>query len=52
MRDVINGCAGDVMDLMAAKDSGSVSVFGKRIGETNGLAQLAMHSKKTGRAYG
>lgn len=36
VRDVISGCAADVMGDMLLRDTGSVVVFGKRIGETNG----------------
>ena len=37
MSDVIRGCAGDVMAEMPASEVGSVWLFGKRIGDTNGL---------------
>lgn len=37
VRDVMRGCAGDVMGEIFKRDAGRVGVFGKRIGETNGL---------------
>lgn len=42
VRDVISGCAGEVMADMDWRDGGSVGLFGKRIGETNGLLMLVL----------
>jgi len=39
--DVINGCAGEVIDDIAASEGGSVGLFGKRIGDIKGLGVLA-----------
>jgi hypothetical protein len=37
VRDVIKGCAGEVIGDNELTDAGRVVVFGKRIGEINGL---------------
>jgi hypothetical protein len=37
VRDVIRGCAGEVMGEIVERVLGRVVLFGKRIGETNGL---------------
>lgn len=40
VRDVIKGCAEEVMAEMDWRDVGRVCLFGKRIGETKGLMVL------------
>ena len=40
VRDWIKGCAGEVMGEIDARLLGSVVLFGKRIGEVNGLGLL------------
>ena len=41
MREVIKGCAGDVMGEIAERVLGSVVLFGKRIGEMKGLGYVS-----------
>ena len=41
MREVIKGCAGEVMGEIAERVFGSVVLFGKRMGEMKGLGMLA-----------
>jgi hypothetical protein len=37
VRDVINGCAGEVMGDIEERVGGRVVLFGKRMGDMNGL---------------
>jgi hypothetical protein len=41
VRDVIRGCAGDVIGEILVRVFGRVTLFGKRIGETNGLVSVS-----------
>ena len=41
VREVIKGCAGDVMGEIAERVLGSVVLFGKRIGEMKGLGYVS-----------
>lgn len=44
-REVIRGCAAEVIGLIEVRVGGRVSDFGKRIGETNGLNMSVMVAK-------
>ena len=41
VREVIKGCAGDVMGEIAERVLGSVVLFGKRMGEMKGLGYVS-----------
>jgi hypothetical protein len=43
VRDVIRGCAGEVMGEMLLSDLGRVVLFGNRMGEMKGLRILAKY---------
>ena len=41
VRDVMMGCAGEVMGEIVERDFGRVVLFGKSMGDTKGLGLLA-----------